>query len=544
MNTHITAHKAKVRHLCFFLILGFHLVYAGVPGPCKHSVTQDHLLNLRRLMKNQLQNGCSITYTFTEQQNLSVVCYVKAAFPHILELLNTQFRYAKDSDNYRYTNSLKNLIYNIYSQRCIPPINEEIEDSPKRFTRTLMTVPRAALEKVEEVIRMFMGLMIQSNKPVDWNCVEEYTEDYPESTTEPLSQTAGVSDCPCICPAVSVRSTKSSASTSHWNIYPESTQSPQRSSFSLVETLKAGNERTKQSISAVPVTKHQTLNLGTPATWRSTQGHSSNSLFGSTPAFHEGAPNSETDHVPSADPFPSFTHFQEVFPNRTDSSVETTTSGPYQKSTSDNTQGDVEKSTPLSLAKRSLDSKSHQGPSSSYVKSSQNSVTTTSQPAYKDIKSTEIKNKPFEMLQRSKHIAPVTSTALSSLKAAAHSSDGLSALVEQPGHFHSPPENFQTHTQSPVRVPRNFMRTIHEAKLRKDSRSQEDRQEMKNQTHPDRETQENPATEQSSSTIISFGTVLIITLACGGLLLITVLFYRQQKVSVSQVILALLRRPT
>lgn len=57
----------------------------------------------------------------------SVVCYVKAAFPHILELLNTQFSYAKDSDNYRYTNSLKNLIYNIYSQRCIPPINEEIE---------------------------------------------------------------------------------------------------------------------------------------------------------------------------------------------------------------------------------------------------------------------------------------------------------------------------------------------------------------------------------------------------------------------------------
>ncbi|XP_018978492.2 uncharacterized protein LOC109109927 isoform X1 [Cyprinus carpio] len=541
MNTHITAHKAKVRHLCFFLILGFHVVYAGVPGPCKHSVTQDHLLNLRRLMKNQLQNGCSITYTFTEQQNLSVVCYVKAAFPHILELLNTQFRYAKDSDNYRYTNSLKNLIYNIYSQRCIPPINEEIEDSPKKFIRTHMTSPRAALEKAEEVIRMYMGLMIQSSKTVDWNCEEEYTEDYPESTTEPLSQTAGASDCPCICPAMSIRSTKSSASTSHWNIYPKSTQSPQRSSFSFVETLKGVNERTKQTKSAVPVTKHQTLDLRTPATWRSTQEHLSSSHFGSTPAFHEETSNSEMDHVPSPDLFPSFTN---VFLNRTDSSVETTTSGPYQKSTSDNTQDDVEKSTPLLLAKRSLDSKSQEGPSSSYVKLSQNSVTTTSQPAYKDIKSTEIKNKPFQMLQPSKHIAPVTTTVLSSLKAAAHSSEGLSALVEQPGHLHSPPENFQTHTQSPLRVPRNFMRTIHEAKLSKDSRSQEDRQEMKDQTHPDRGAQRNPATEQSSSTIISFGTVLIITLGCGGLLLITVLFYRQQKLSDSQVIFALLRRPT
>ncbi|XP_043108066.1 macrophage colony-stimulating factor 1a [Puntigrus tetrazona] len=531
MNTHITAHKAKVRHLCFFLILGFRLVYAGVPGPCKHSVTQDHLLNLRRLMKNQMQNGCSITYTFTERQNLGVVCYVKAAFPHILELLNTQFRYARDSDNYRYTNSLKNLIYNIYSQRCIPPINEEIEDSPMKFIRTHMTLPRAALEKAEEVIRMYMGLMIQNDKPVDWNCEEEYTEDYPESTTEPLRQTAGASNCACICPTASNESSKSSASTSHWNIYPKSTLSSQRSSFSPVET--SGNEGTLQFKSAVPVTNRQTLDPGTPATWRSEE-NLSNFLFGSTPVLHKEPSNSERHHVPSPDLFPSFTNFQDVFPSRTDSSVETTTSGPNRKSTSDSTQDHVENSTPLLLAKRSLDFKSQTGPSSSYVKLSQNSVAPTSEPAYR-----EIKSKPSQMLQQSKHIVPVTATVLSSLKTAAYSSEGLSALVEEPGHLHSPPENFQTHTQSPVRVPRNFMRTIHEAKLSKDRGSQE----MKDQIHPDRENQRNTATEQSSSAIISFGTVLLVALGCGGLLLITVLFYRQQKVSDSQLIFALLRRP-
>uniref|UniRef100_A0A8C1BHL8 Colony stimulating factor 1a (macrophage) n=1 Tax=Cyprinus carpio carpio TaxID=630221 RepID=A0A8C1BHL8_CYPCA len=487
----------KVRHLGILLILCFYLVYAGVPGPCKHSVTEDHLLNLRRLMKNQLQNGCSITYTFTERQNLSVVCYVKAAFPHILELLNTQFRYAKDSDNYRYTNSLKNMIYNIYSQRCITPINEENEDSPMKFLRTHMTLPRGALEKAEEVIRMYMGLMTQSDKPVDWNCEEEYTEDFPESTTEPLSQTAGASDCPCICPT-------------------------------------GGNERTKQFKSAVP------LALGTPVTWRSTQGDLSNFLFDSTPAFHEETSNSEMDHLPSPDLFPSLTNFQDVFPSRTDSRAESTSSGPNQKR--DSTQDSVERSTLLLLAKRSLDSKIQEGPSSSYVKLSQNWVIATSEPTYKDNKNTEIKGKPFQMLQLHKHIVPVTTTVLS-LKAAAHSSEGLSTLVEQPGHVKSPPENFQTHTQSPVRVPRNFMRTIHEVKLSKNSRSQEDRQEMKDQTHPDRETHRNSATEHSSCTIISFGTVLIITLVCGGLLLITVLFYKQQKVSDSQFIFALLKRP-
>lgn len=77
-----------------------------------------------------------------------------------------------------------------------------------------------------------------------------------------------------------------------------------------------------------------------------------------------------------------------------------------------------------------------------------------------------------------------------------------------------------------------------------DSKSQEDRKGMKDQTYPDRETQRNSATEESSSSsIISFDTVLIITLGCGGLLLITVLFYRQQKVSDPQWIFALLKRP-
>ncbi|XP_077060415.1 macrophage colony-stimulating factor 1a isoform X1 [Siphateles boraxobius] len=543
MNTHITAHKAKVRHQCLFLILCFHLVCAGVPGPCKHSVTRDHLLNIKRLIKNQLQNGCSLTYAFIERQNLSVVCYVKAAFPHILELLSTQFRYAKDSDNYRYTNSLKNLIYNIYSQRCIPPINEEMEDSPTKFIRMHMTLPREALEKAEEVIHMYMGLMTQSDKPVDWNCEEEFTEDYPGFSTEPLSQTAGPSECPCICPTVSSGSSRTSTFTSHWNINLKSTQSPQISTFPHVVTLQGVNDKAKQVKSAVPVTQHQTLAPGTPTTWRSMQGDLSNFLFSSTPALHEETSNSEMKNMPSSDLFPSFTNYKDVFPSRTDSTVQSTASGPYQKSTRDNTQDGVERSTPLLLAKRSLDSKSQKGPSSSYVKLSQNWITATSEPTFKDMKSTEKKGQSIQMLQISKNIVPVTTTVLS-LKPAAYSSEGLSILVEQPGHLNSPPENVQTPTQSPVRVPRNFMGTIHETKLSKDSRSQEDRQGMTDQTHPDREIQRNSTTEQSSILTISFGSLLIITLGCGGLLFIILLFYRQQKVSDRQCILALLKRPT
>ncbi|XP_026884356.2 macrophage colony-stimulating factor 1a isoform X2 [Electrophorus electricus] len=182
MNTHTTAHKAKIRRLCFLLALCLPWACGEVPGPCKHSVTEDHLLTLRRLIGNQLQNGCSITYSFTERQNLSEACFIKAAFPHILELLNTHLRYGRESDNYRYTNLLKNLIYNIYSQKCIPQINEEIENDPVRFARVHTTLPSVGLEKAEQVIKMYKNLVAKNDSPVEWNCGDEYA-DYPEPTT-------------------------------------------------------------------------------------------------------------------------------------------------------------------------------------------------------------------------------------------------------------------------------------------------------------------------------------------------------------------------
>lgn len=57
----------------------------------------------------------------------SKCCFVKAALPWILELLTTQFKYSRGSVNDGYVQSLRALILNIYSQRCVPQINEEVE---------------------------------------------------------------------------------------------------------------------------------------------------------------------------------------------------------------------------------------------------------------------------------------------------------------------------------------------------------------------------------------------------------------------------------
>ncbi|KAI1890654.1 hypothetical protein AGOR_G00155880 [Albula goreensis] len=235
MNTHKRAQifcKAKARRQCFFLILCFHLVLGDVPGPCRHSVTKDHLLKIKRLIENQLQNGCSITYTFTERQSLSKICYVKAAFPQILDLLNTHFQYVRSSDNYRYVFALKNLVFNIYSQKCIPEINEEIEDNPVRFVKDYRSSLKEALGKIREVIQLYMELMTENNKPVDWNCEEEYAEDYPESTTA-LAQTTGTTECHCSCPTLGHGASEqvSLPDTSLWNNLPQSSYLQSHSSI-------------------------------------------------------------------------------------------------------------------------------------------------------------------------------------------------------------------------------------------------------------------------------------------------------------------------
>nr|XP_020514922.1 macrophage colony-stimulating factor 1-like [Labrus bergylta] len=173
----------RAQQLCFWLFLCFRPALAGVPGPCRHSVTQDHFLSLNRLIDNQLDNSCFIIYPFTECLNLSKVCCVKAAFPHILDLLSSHFHYAQSSDNRRYVSTLETVIFHLYSQGCVPEINEEYEDSPVRFLRIEQSSPKEALKKVRSVIRMYMSLINENSDPLDWDCKDQYAaEDDPQST--------------------------------------------------------------------------------------------------------------------------------------------------------------------------------------------------------------------------------------------------------------------------------------------------------------------------------------------------------------------------
>lgn len=188
--SNLTQSKAKlqVKCLCVLMFLSFPLTMAEIPGPCRHSITREHLLTVRQLMDNQLRSGCSITYTFIERRSLSKCCYVKAALPWILELLTTHFKYSRGSVNDGYVQSLRALILNIYSQKCVPQINEEVEDKPESFEMTYRSSPTDALRRAREVLFVYWEMVTTSDAPVDWRCQHEYTEIF-DSTTEQTSET-------------------------------------------------------------------------------------------------------------------------------------------------------------------------------------------------------------------------------------------------------------------------------------------------------------------------------------------------------------------
>ncbi|XP_054647137.1 macrophage colony-stimulating factor 1b isoform X1 [Dunckerocampus dactyliophorus] len=177
--------KVKVRCLCVLMFLSFPLSMAEVPGPCRHSITREHLLTLKHLMDNQLRSGCSITYTFIEQKTLSKCCFVKAALPWILELLTTRFIYNRGSINYGYVQSLRALILNMYSQKCVPQINEELEDKPESFEAIYRGSPAEALQRASEVLSVYLDLVTTSDAPVDWSCQHEYSKIFGSSTEQP-----------------------------------------------------------------------------------------------------------------------------------------------------------------------------------------------------------------------------------------------------------------------------------------------------------------------------------------------------------------------
>ncbi|XP_048067349.1 macrophage colony-stimulating factor 1b isoform X2 [Megalobrama amblycephala] len=185
-------YKTKGKNVCVLMLLCIPLSMMDIPGPCKHAITMDHLLQLKQLISNQLRTGCSITYTFIERKHLSMVCYVKATLPRVLELFNVHFKYMRGSGSAQAVVSIQNLILNIYSQHCIPSLNEELEEDPVAFEKQYNETPVQALQRVEEVLSLYLHLISSTNTSVNWTCEQEYSSNVTPTMTPLITSTEAV----------------------------------------------------------------------------------------------------------------------------------------------------------------------------------------------------------------------------------------------------------------------------------------------------------------------------------------------------------------
>ncbi|KAG7332156.1 hypothetical protein KOW79_003990 [Hemibagrus wyckioides] len=194
MNLYTSAHilhQTQVKSVCVLVLLYIPLGMMDIPGPCKHSITKDHLHQINHLISNQMRNGCSISYMFIEKRNLSSVCYVKAALPRVLDLLSAHFQYSRGSEGAQSVLFLQNLIHNIYSQHCVPPLNEELEEIPVAFLKQFTDSPVQALQRAKEVLDIYLQLITQTNTAVDWSCAVEYSYSFTTPVSTELPSTHG-----------------------------------------------------------------------------------------------------------------------------------------------------------------------------------------------------------------------------------------------------------------------------------------------------------------------------------------------------------------
>ncbi|XP_072522486.1 macrophage colony-stimulating factor 1a [Salminus brasiliensis] len=558
MNTNTPAHKAKIRHLCCFLVLCLHLAYGAVPGPCKHSVTKDHLLYLRRLIGNQLQNGCSITYNFTERRSLSEVCYIKAALPHVLDLLNTHFRYGRDSDNYNYTSLLKNSIYNIYSQKCILPINEEIEDNPVKFAKLYITSPRVGLEKAEEVIQMYKGLVTTNDKPIEWNCEDEYADDLPDSTTTLLTQTSGTQECQCPCTKISSTFLKASMLTRSSTTSSPTTSSPSRPSLAPVLRHKKDGYRYRgtpnsEKTQPSPVSldsetaepspgQHSRTELSRNEPYSSTTGDFTDLILSPNPHYLDAPMEMESSptSVVSSTIKPS-TEFLRMPQRRTALAVQSTTSRPSQRNSAPLSSG---RSTVRVLAKRSLDSKVQGILSDFYSELLKRWITSsTSDPAGIHEKVSHLRitpgattNSPFQTLHVDRKTASESTTAPPSSNITEDITENLSPPAEQSVGV-STPTHIQTHLHMAPSLPENVIKAISEGTDYKGSECQKDTEATQDQVSRHGEEEHWGVNFQLASSSLKM--TFLITSVCFVLLLLTALVFSKPQMNIRQ----LLQRP-
>ncbi|XP_043356305.1 macrophage colony-stimulating factor 1 isoform X3 [Dermochelys coriacea] len=161
--------------LTFFLLAACSIHETEQKGYCENIITKKHLDKLQELIDSQMLMSCHVSFEFIDEQQLGdPICFVKAAFPRLEDILD-KMKFKKNSDNFNKTKDVQNM-YKKIDENEVPCIDDQ-DDHERELSQACSKEFFMPPEKMLQLVKNFFHqVMVLLDKNVDFkrDCSKTY----------------------------------------------------------------------------------------------------------------------------------------------------------------------------------------------------------------------------------------------------------------------------------------------------------------------------------------------------------------------------------
>ncbi|XP_043389732.1 macrophage colony-stimulating factor 1 isoform X1 [Chelonia mydas] len=189
--------------LTFFLLAACSIHETEQKGYCENIITKKHLDKLQELIDSQMLMSCHVSFEFIDEQQLGdPICFVKAAFPRLEDILD-KMKFKKNSDNFNKTKDVQNMYKKIDENEvpCIDDQDDHERELSQACSKEFSMPPEEMLQLVKDFFHRVMGLL---DEDVDFkrDCSKTYQK-CSDAPKKELPSPGVVTDRDCNCPSPS-----------------------------------------------------------------------------------------------------------------------------------------------------------------------------------------------------------------------------------------------------------------------------------------------------------------------------------------------------
>ncbi|XP_010116451.1 PREDICTED: macrophage colony-stimulating factor 1, partial [Chlamydotis macqueenii] len=142
---------------------------------CQQIITEKHLAELEELADTQMQQPGRVSFKFIDKMQLNdSVCYVKAAFPLLGEILK-QMKFKENSSNAKKMQMVRRM-YSRIDENVDPCIKEEEEEERELSWKCVEKLTTSPYEMLVLVKQFFQDInqLLQNQETFEKDCSQVY----------------------------------------------------------------------------------------------------------------------------------------------------------------------------------------------------------------------------------------------------------------------------------------------------------------------------------------------------------------------------------